>query len=271
MSVFEGVRLLRGQPGSTIVLTMLRGNAAEPHDVTLVREKAVMPPVTSRMAEPTIGYIRIPVFSASTAADVQKQAAQLASNGAKSLVIDVRHTAEGAIEHGIATARLFVKSGTIATKAGRENVNADKKLIEGPRQNVVAQPGDGAIDVPVKVLVTAGTSGAAEVFAAALDGNKRAELVGEHTIGRAALQKLVKLPEGRGLWLTYARYIHVSGEPIHGTGLTPEVPIAEPDVEFGAPAPDLDVILKAAVDRMKGMSLMTAPKGGVSEGHKLLR
>ncbi len=73
------------------------------------------------------------------------------------------------------------------------------------------------------LLVTTGTSGAAEVFAAALEGNKRAELVGEHTLGRAGLQKLVKLPENRGLWLTYARYLTPDGEPIHGKGLEPTV------------------------------------------------
>ena len=264
MQVFEGVRLLRGQPGSSVKLTVLRGNAAEPHEVTLVREKAAPPAVTSKMLANQAGYVRIPVFTATTRADVERQAGELVKSGARSLVVDIRHTAEGAIDNGIATARLFVKSGTIAIKAGREAMGENKKLVEGQREKIVAQPGDGAIELPVKVLVTAGTSGAAEVFAAALDGNKRAELIGEHTIGRAALQKLVPLPEGRGLWLTYARYIHPSGEPIHGPGLKPTVAVAEPDVEFGAAPADLDVILNAALERIKSMSLMNNPnpKGG---------
>ena len=86
--------------------------------------------------------------------------------------------------------------------------------------------------------MTTGTSGAAELFAAALDGNNRAELVGERTLGRAGIQKLVKLPEGRGLWLTYARYLTPNGNPIQGRGLEPDVAVDEPDVDFGAPAPD---------------------------------
>ena len=90
----------------------------------------------------------------------------------------------------------------------------------------------------MSLLVTTGTSGAAEVFAAALEGNKRADLIGEHTLGRAGLQKLVKLPENRGMWLTYARYLTPDGKPIHGKGLEPTVQVDEPDVEFGAPAPD---------------------------------
>ena len=251
MSVFEGMRLLRGEPGSKVLLTVLRGNAAEPHDVTIVRTKAAAPTVTSKMLGGDTGYIRIPVFTATTKADVERQAGELTKTGAKALVIDLRHTAEGAIEHGIATARLFVKSGTIAIKAGRETVDSNKKLVEGPRETIAAQPGDGAIAVPVKLLMTAGTSGAAEVFAAALDGNQRAELIGEHTIGRAAHQKLVKLPEGRGLWLTYARYIHPSGEPIHGPGLKPTVAVAEPDVNFGEAPPTTDPILEAALERLK--------------------
>jgi carboxyl-terminal processing protease len=102
------------------------------------------------------------------------------------------------------------------------------------------------------VLVTAGTSGAAEIFAAALDGNKRADLVGEHTLGRAGIQKLVKLPENRGLWLTYARYLTPSGEAIHGKGLKPDVEVEDVDVmEFGAaPTSTADPILDAAVARI---------------------
>ena len=241
MSVFEGVRLLRGQPGSKVVLTVLRGNAADPHDVTLVREQPAAVPVTAKMLD-SIGYLRIPTFSSTTASEVQQRASELVTSGAKSLIVDVRHNAEGPIDAGIETARLFVKSGTLAIKAGRENA---------PRETIIAKTGDGALTLPVTILVTAGTSGAAEVFAAALEGNKRAELVGEHTIGRAAVQKLVKLPENRGLWLTYQRYFHPSGEPLHGPGLKPTVEVAEPDVDFGAPPPAADAILDAALERLK--------------------
>ena len=173
---------------------------------------------------------------------LKKQVADLSKSGAKSFIIDIRRTAEGPFENGIAAARLFVKSGTLAQEGGRDPKTATK---------IVAKAGDGAIDAPVWLLVTTGTSGAAELFAAALDGNKRADLVGEHTLGRAGLQKLVKLPENRGLWLTYARYLTPGGQPIHGKGLEPKVPVDEPDVEFGAPAPTDDPILDAAVERAK--------------------
>ena len=93
-------------------------------------------------------------------------------------------------------------------------------------------------------------SGAAELFASALVGNKRAELIGEHTIGRAAQQKLVKLPDGSGLWLTTTRYLTPAGEPLHEKGLEPTVTVDQPDVEFGQPPPATDPVLDKALERV---------------------
>ena len=252
LSVYEGTRLLRGEPGSKVVLTIIRGNAADPHDVTLTRAKFASAPVTAKMLEDGAGYIRIPMFTASTAADVKKHAAQLAGSGAKALVIDLRRTAEGDFADAIAAARLFVDSGTITATAGR----APSGEKEPAKEPVVAQSGDGSIDLPVQLLVSAGTSGAAEVFAAALDGNQRADLIGEHTIGRAAEQKLVKLPEGRGLWLTHKRYYTPAGELIHGTGLKPDVPVDEPSVDFGEKLPESDPLLNTALERIRTGNMM---------------
>lgn len=243
MSVFEGMRLLRGQPGSKVTLTVIRGNAADPHEVVLVREKVSGPHVTGRLIGDA-GYVRIAAFRNGVVEDLRKQVTELTKSGATSLIIDVRRTAEGPLENGIGAARLFVKSGTLAIKAGREGQAQLKETIE-------SRPGDGAIELPIVLLVTTGTSGPAELFAAALDGNKRAELVGERTLGRAGLQKLVKLPEYRGLWLTYARYLGPGGEPIHGKGLEPDLQIQEPDIEFGASAPENDVVLDAALERLR--------------------
>ena len=258
MSVFEGTRLLRGQPGSKLTLTVIRGNAADPHEVPLVREKAAASVVSGKVAAPQVGYVRIASFRDGVVDQLKKQIGDLSRAGAKSLIIDVRHTAEGSLDNGVSAARLFVKSGTLTIKGGREpEKNADKNKTNdsatkaAPRETIAAAAGDGSIDLPVQILVTTGTAGAAEVFAAALDGNKRADLIGEHTLGRAAVQKLVKLPENRGLWLTYARYMTPAGESIQGKGLKPDVEVEDSDVtEFGAPAADSDPILDAAVARV---------------------
>jgi carboxyl-terminal processing protease len=242
MSVFEGTRLLRGKPGTKVTLTIIRGNAADPHEIVLVREKAAGPTVTSRLIGST-GYLRIASFRDGVVEDVKKHAADLTKGGAKALLVDVRHTAEGPLENGIAVARAFVKSGTLAIKAGRGKPE--------PREPVTARAGDATIDLPAAVLVTTGTAGPAELFTAALNDNDRADLVGERSLGRAGMQKLVKLPEGRGLWLTYARYLTPKGNPIQGRGVEPDLAVEEPDVEFGVTAPTQDPILDAALERLK--------------------
>jgi len=242
MSVFEGTRLLRGKPGSKVTLTVIRGNAADPHEVVLVRDKIAGPLVTSRLIG-TTGYLRIVSFRNGVVEELRKQAADLSKSGAKALIVDVRRTAEGPLENGIAAARAFIKTGTLAIKSTRAKTDA--------REPVAARAGDGTIDLPTSVLITTGTSGAGELFIAAMGGNKRADLIGERTLGRAGMQKLVKLPEGRGLWLTYARFLTPGGNAIQGRGLEPTVPVDEPDVEFGAPAPDKDPILDAALERFK--------------------
>ena len=242
LSVFEGTRLLRGAPGTKVTLTVIRGSAAEPHDVVLVREKASGPAVSSRLIGTDIGYLRVASFRNGAVEDIKKQTAELAKSGAKSLLIDLRHTAEGPLDNGLAAARLFVKSGTLAVKAGREKTD---------RVTIAARPNEAINDLPATVLVTTGTSGAAELFVAALDGNDRADVVGERTLGRAGIQKLVQLPENRGLWLTYARYLTPKGDPIHGRGIEPDVRVEEPDVEFGAAPPDKDLMLDTAVDHLR--------------------
>src|SRR4051812_49339542 len=267
LSVFEGMRMLRGAPGSKVTLTIIRGNAAEPRQIELVREKTPGAVVTGKMLQPDLGYIRIAAFGADAAAKVRSQAADLQKTGATHLIVDVRHTAEGAFNTGIDVARAFVKTGTLAMISGRDPQEKPLPEPAAPipgaapvhvkpsaasiKETITAKAGDGAITVPVTILVTTGTSGAAELFAAALDGNKRADLVGERTLGRAGIQKLVRLPDGRGLWLTSARYLTPDGETIQGHGLTPDVAVDEPDVDFDQPKPTTDPVLEAAVARIK--------------------
>jgi len=242
MSVFEGSRLLRGAVGTKVTLTVIRGSAAEPHDIVLVREKPAGPAVVSRLIGTDVGYLRVATFKNGAVEDIKKQTADLAKSGAKSLLIDLRHTAEGPLDNGVGAARLFVKTGTLAVKAGREKTD---------RVTITARPNDAITELPITMLVTNGTSGAAELFIAALDANDRGDVVGERTLGRAGVQKLVQLPENRGLWLTYARYLTPKGDPIHGKGIEPDVRIEEPNIEFGGAPPEKDVMLDTALEHLR--------------------
>lgn len=238
LSVWAGQQLLRGAAGTKVKLTVLRGSAAEPHQIELLREEPPAATVTARILKPGVGLIRVAAFTDRTANDLKQQALTMRKGGASQLIVDVRHTAEGTPALGIAAARVFVASGTLGSREGRTVT----------KETMTAAPGDGIITLPTTLLTDNGTSAAAEVFAAALAGNKRASLVGERTLGRAATQELVKLPDGSGLWLSTARFLAPDGTPIHEKGVTPDVAVAEPDVEFGAAAPTTDPILEKALE-----------------------
>jgi carboxyl-terminal processing protease len=135
-----------------------------------------------------------------------------------------------------------VKTGTLATRAGR--AAADKTVI-------AAAAGDGAVTMPLVLLVSNGTANGAELFASALAANGRAELIGEPTAGISAVQHLVKLPENRGLWLTYARYLGKDGKSIHERGLPPTVAVEEPSFGFDETPPATDDMLNKAIERLK--------------------
>lgn len=241
MSGVTGTRLLRGVPGTKVSLTVIRGNTADPHVIELVRETLTGDAVRAATVE-GVAHVRVSSFDATLPGSLSSLFARLAASKAPGAVIDLRGIADGTIEDGIKAARLFVKSGTLAVRAGR---GSDPVKIE-------AAPGDGAITLPVVLLVSNGTANAAEVFAAALAGNKRAELVGEPTAGIAAVQKLVKLPEGYGLWMTYERYMTVDGaQPIHERGLPPTLGIQIPSVGFDELPPTIDAPLAKAIERLK--------------------
>ncbi len=240
MSVFEGARLLRGAPGSKLSLLVIRGNAAEPHTIDLVRERWTGPDVVSRMTDATTGYVHPLAFAKESPAHIKQAIDALAKTGAARYIIDLRGTAAGDLDDGLATARLFVKSGTLTVRESKGEI----------REPVLAMSGDGAVTAPLLLLVDQGTSGAAEVFAAALDGNNRAELVGAHTLGRAARQRLVKLPDGSGLLISHLRYLTPANAPIHERGLAPDVEVEQPDVEFGSEPPPGDPTLQKAIELM---------------------
>jgi carboxyl-terminal processing protease len=240
ISIFEGTRLLRGEPGTTVSVLIIRGNASEPYLVELVREVDTTPELSTRMTNASVGYLRVEAFSPETPNGVEEAFAALAKMGATRYIVDLRGTSSGDLDDGIATARLFISDGTLGHRAS--------KGIE--TETIVAKTGDGTILASVVLLVDLGTGGPAEVFAAALRDNGRAELIGQRTLGQVARQQLVKLPDGSGLWLSYMHYLSPQSETIHQTGLVPDVPIAREIVEFGDAGSASDEVLDRALEHL---------------------
>jgi len=247
MSAFTGTRLLHGAIGSKVRVLVIRNNAAEPHEVTLEREKLSPVVVSGEVTKDNIGVVRVQTFGAGGVADgLRSQAQSMQKAGAKAMVIDLRSVADGSYDEAIKAAEVFVGSGTIATRAGRDAAN---------KENITSSSGSAAVTIPVVILQNFGTTGPAEVFVAALSGHKRAIVVGERTAGLAAEQRLVRLPENHGLWMTYRRYYTIGDgdavQPILEHGVRPDVNAEEPTVEFGEPAPAVDEMLAKAIDRAK--------------------
>ena len=246
LSVVEGEQLLRGEPGTTVTLSLIRGSTQEPYDIALVRERLAPAEVDGRLLDQaeSVGYVRIPAFTEDVAAAVANRVAALEADGASHLVIDVRSAAEGTYPAAVAAARLFVAEGTLAI---REEPGDERTPLE-------ATAGEDAIALPVTLLIDFGSSGPTEVFVSALVEHERATTIGQRTAGRTGLQRLVPLSNGSGLWLTWARYLTASGESIHPFGIEPAIEVTVQLPELGEPLPDEDVVLERAVEEIVGVA-----------------
>ena len=126
MSVWEGIRALRGAPGSKVSVTIIRGNAADPHVIELIREAVPTSDVNGRIVAPGVGYVRIAAIGPTTATETMSQVAVLMKAGAATLIVDVRRTSGGPLDGGLAVARLFVGKGTLAQ---REAKSGEKEVV----------------------------------------------------------------------------------------------------------------------------------------------
>ena len=244
MSTVRGRQLLRGAPGSTVTLTVIRGNATEPVEVELRRNGGRSANVTSRLVAPGVGYLRIAEFDDTTADAIEAAAGTLERQRAERLLIDLRGTATGTFTSGIDAAQLFTDADTLVIR--------ESATEQEPVNRVTREP---SIAWPVVIITNPGTAGAAELFTAVLTDTGRAETVGLRTAGRAAEQTLVRLPDGGGLLLSSTRYLTASGEPIHRVGVEPTVVVPGPAVELGQAVadPDEDPVLDRALEHLVAM------------------
>ncbi|PYQ18810.1 MAG: hypothetical protein DMF79_14040 [Acidobacteria bacterium] len=239
LAVPTGQRLLRGAPGSVVKLAILRAGS-DPIDVSVVRERVIASAPKGKLLEDGTGYLKVGEFATRAADDVRAEVESLKKSGAKSLVLDLRAAAYGAPEEGIRVAEVFLKGGVVAKLAG----------AKVPEQVLSADPARSVWAGPLAVLVDTGTAGPAEIVAAAMLDSGRAAVVGEHTFGRAGIQKAVALPEG-GLVLTVAKYSSPKGTPIHGRGIEPSVPVAAAEDEEEGEGPHRDLILEKALQVLR--------------------
>jgi carboxyl-terminal processing protease len=225
--------LLRGESGTTVELSVVRTRHPEPAPVKLVRAVFSLPAVESRMLADKVGYINVDALSPELVKQVAANVRQLQKDGALKLMLDLRNCATGSPEDGIALANLFLSKGRITYMVGQKV----------PRQNFEAEPDKAITTLPVAVLTNRGTADAAEVAAAALMDNKRAQVVGERTYGDAALRKAITMEDGGAIILSVAKYYSPEGKAIQDVGVTPNSVVSDADTQIdvddnGDPLPE---------------------------------
>lgn len=205
---------MRGASGTRVTVSVLRAGWKEPRAFILVRQQVKLPTVRHEVIEKGIGYLAIARFSEATSSDAAASLAALRqAHALDALILDLRNDPGGLVDQSIATADLFLDSGTIVKIHGRG----------GSVETQTAHKGGPATTVPIIALVDQGTASAAEILAAALRDNGRAKLVGMQTYGKGTVQTFFDLVDGAGLKLTTARYYTPKGNSLESKGLVPDV------------------------------------------------
>lgn len=253
--------LLQGDPGTTVELGILRLRKPEPSKVTLTRQSVAYPAAAAKLMPDGVGLITVSSLETNqveqTAADVR----DLEKQGAKRIILDLRNCATGGPEQGIKLASLFLDKGLVAYTEGQKS----------PRQNFDAAGAPVDSKVPLAVLTNRGTANGAEIAAAALQDDKRAQVVGERTYGDAAVRKAITMDDGAAVILSVAKYYSPGGKAIQDTGVVPAVQVAdadagpaEPDDDstpstLETPKPSEDLPLKKAIELLtKGGEVASA-------------
>jgi carboxyl-terminal processing protease len=210
--------LLEGQPGSELTLSVVRPRKSAPDKIVLTRVATSLPPVAETMYEnSSILYLKPGVLDHDHVQQIEVKLKSMPKAGNKKVLLDLRDVAAGDMAEATRLANFFLKDGTIAMLEGQKVQKQTFTAEASKSVNVTA---------PVVVLVNRGTAGPAELVAAALLDNKRADLVGEKTFGEGAQQKTFELPDGAALILSVAKYESPSGKKLQDEGVTPGVVVA---------------------------------------------
>jgi len=257
--------ILRGAPNSTVEMTVMRLRDRDPQKVTLTRVNTVFPEVGSKLLPNEVGYVHVASLAGNRVSDTKSKIQDLKKQGARYIVLDLRHCSTGEQENGIALANLFLDSGEITHLQGQKT---EKKVFD-------ATASDAIWKGPVVVITDRATAGGAEIAAAALLDDKRAQSVGERTYGDASVRKTIQMDDGGAVILSVAKYFSPSGKAIQDTGVLPTVQLAENDNtpeydQDGNPIPGTapknaeDNLLKQSIELVTGKTTVAQLTNGTS-------
>ncbi|MDP2903683.1 MAG: S41 family peptidase [Methylovulum sp.] len=225
MSLADAVKMMRGEPGSKILLTIVREGEETPLKISIARDIIKVKSVKSRMLEKGYGYVRISSFQSGTGDNLKEAITALKKENKadlKGLVLDLRNNPGGVLNAAVEVSDAFLKSGLIVYTEGR---------IENSEMRFSAASDDLIDDAPIVVLINAGSASASEIVAGALQDQKRALIMGEKSFGKGSVQTILPTSNGAAVKLTTARYYTPSGRSIQAEGIEPDITLAHVKLE----------------------------------------
>jgi len=217
LSLSEAVKIMRGSPGSDIVLTVVREGLDKPLKITITRDIIRVKSVKSRMLDEEFGYLRITSFQSKTGENLLDEIGKLQKNskdGLKGMILDLRNNPGGVLSAAVEVSDAFLKDGLIVYTEGRD---------KNSRLKFSATPNDVLSSAPLVVLVNGGSASASEIVAGALQDHNRAIIMGTKTFGKGSVQTILPMNSNAALKLTTARYYTPSGRSIQAEGIVPHI------------------------------------------------
>lgn len=222
ISLIDAVRKIRGKKGSAVKLTVLHKDTKTPDRVNIVRDTIPIISVKSEVLENGYGYLRITRFNEHTTDELHEALTKIKKAGPlKGVVLDLRNNPGGLLDQAVSVCDTFLADGMIVYIQGKD---------PNSRKDYVARKQSDDLNVPMVVLINAGSASASEIVAGAMQDHHRALLIGDPTFGKGSVQTIIPLADGGGMKLTTALYYTPSGRSIQAEGIQPDmnIPLADP-------------------------------------------
>ncbi len=215
MTPDEVSRMMRGEPGTEVAVTIAR-DGAEPFELSITREVISIASVRDRMLEPGYAYVRIAHFRLNTGEELAAALERLRADSPelRGIVLDLRNNPGGVLQAAVGVVDGFIDRGLIVYTEGRFD-NAGMRFS--------ATPETAAPDVPLAVLINGGSASASEIVAGALQAHGRAVVMGTRSFGKGSVQTLLPLADSRAIRLTTALYYTPDGRSIQARGIVPDI------------------------------------------------
>ena len=221
MDLSKAVELMRGKPGSKIILTVVREGEEKPLEIEVVRDIIQVASVRSRMLDENIAYLRVSQFQVDSGKEVNKHLKRLMKNDLKGVVLDLRNNPGGVLQAAVDIGDTFLSDGLIVYTKGRM---PDSEQRFGATSDTLVP------DLPMVVLINGGSASASEIVAGALQDQKRAIIMGLPSFGKGSVQTVLPLTKERALKLTTARYYTPAGRSIQAQGIKPDIEVKDAEI-----------------------------------------